>query len=709
MSKLIYSKSLNAFKLAFPNYSQENDASYRSVVYTADGYIITHGKIMKAGIVTDESNPYNLEYTLNGQRSTIGIDGVYKSIDLPVIDVETSTNDILNTTITNGVVDISHVKGNAAWTGNQSVGPTSNSSISIVVPNITFDKYGHYKSVVNRTATLNKVRQVLSTSSDVKYLLFSNAQNTGTTDGYTAYNTNIKAVASTGTLYATKFNEGGNLLQDIYAPIVHTSTSNTYGLGSSSLYGHVKLSDSISSNSSVNSGVASTPKAVMDSLIAAKSYADSLISSNDAMILVGTLNASTGVIVSVRTNIGSKHNIVAGTTKITDLTDYSAGWTFRVAVAGTIAGIGVLEVDDVVMSINDAGSAYSANDWTAIQTNINGAITSVDTLSPNTLIIGNGSKTVKSLANGSNNTVLKIVNGIPTWSTHYTNREIQINGTTLLNANTATPFNIIAGSNITITPNINNGTATISAKDTTYTAGTGLSLSGTQFSLKKATSSELGGVMIGYSSTGKNYAVLLDSNNKMYVNVPWLDTNTTYNVANYQALGLMKPFKSHTAAATGITPSTDSTAIAVSAISTNAGRYYAVELDNQGHAFVNVPWSNTHYTTALHVGAKDAKSNSVTTNGNTYIKLFDDSSLRNQFNIKGTGATIVTTDGSGNIVISSDNTWRNVTSYKPGATLSKSTIGSKPLSFSDSFGFEDDEIDLMWAEIDSAGTITYVI
>ena len=61
-------------------------------------------------------------------------------------------------------------------------------------------------------------------------------------------------------------------------PTSHSSTNTTYGLGSSSNYGHVKLSDSTTSTSGVSSGVAATPAAVKNvKTIAdeAKSTADS--------------------------------------------------------------------------------------------------------------------------------------------------------------------------------------------------------------------------------------------------------------------------------------------------------------------------------------------------------------------------------------------------------------------------------------------------
>lgn len=46
-------------------------------------------------------------------------------------------------------------------------------------------------------------------------------------------------------------------------------------------------------------------------------------------------------------------------------------------------------------------------------------------------------------------------------------------------------------------------------------------------SIPAATSSTYGGIQIGYTTSGKNYAVQL-SNGKAYVYVPWTDTNTTY-------------------------------------------------------------------------------------------------------------------------------------------------------------------------------------
>lgn len=91
----------------------------------------------------------------------------------------------------------------------------------------------------------------------------------------------------------------------------------------------------------------------------------------------------------------------------------------------------------------------------------------------------------------------------------------------------------------------------------------------------QATADTLGLVKIGYSSSGKNYAVSLDSNGKMYVNVPWTDNNTTYAQATSDNLGLVK--------------------IGYSA----NGKNYPVALDGSGKMYVNVPWTDTNTTYGL--------------------------------------------------------------------------------------------------------------
>jgi hypothetical protein len=87
----------------------------------------------------------------------------------------------------------------------------------------------------------------------------------------------------------------------------------------------------------------------------------------------------------------------------------------------------------------------------------------------------------------------------------------------------------------------------------------------------------LGGIKVGYTTSGKNYKVQLDSSGNAYVNVPWTDNNTTYNEATADTLGLVKiGYASN-------------------------GKNYAVLLAN-GKMYVNVPWTDTN-TTYSNMGA----------------------------------------------------------------------------------------------------------
>ena len=77
-------------------------------------------------------------------------------------------------------------------------------------------------------------------------------------------------------------------------------------------------------------------------------------------------------------------------------------------------------------------------------------------------------------------------------------------------------------------------------------------------------------------------------------------TNTTYAVADYDTAGLLMPLKSYSVACTfGSSASTASTAVTVNSISTTSNRYYAIEMDKSGRAFVNVPWTDNNTDTNL--------------------------------------------------------------------------------------------------------------
>lgn len=81
------------------------------------------------------------------------------------------------------------------------------------------------------------------------------------------------------------------------------------------------------------------------------------------------------------------------------------------------------------------------------------------------------------------------------------------------------------------------GTISYANNKITYTKADGTSydlvdLSNYIYNLGAATSDNLGGIKIGFSQSGKNYPVQLDSNNKAYVYVPW-EENSHYTTRLY--------------------------------------------------------------------------------------------------------------------------------------------------------------------------------
>lgn len=83
--------------------------------------------------------------------------------------------------------------------------------------------------------------------------------------------------------------------------------------------------------------------------------------------------------------------------------------------------------------------------------------------------------------------------------------------------------------------------APAAGKQAFFLRGDGTWVIPTNTTYAKANTTTLGLVMIGYAENGKNYPVELDSSGKMYVNVPWTDTNTTYGVVGANgSTGLVK-------------------------------------------------------------------------------------------------------------------------------------------------------------------------
>ena len=158
-----------------------------------------------------------------------------------------------------------------------------------------------------------------------------------------------------------------------------------------------------------------------------------------------------------------------------------------------------------------------------------------------------------------------------------------------------------------------------------------------------ASNDNIGGIKTGYTQNEKNYPVALDENKKAYVNVPWSDTNTTYEVMGGATSTTNGKAGLVPGAAAGqqtrylradgqwMTPPNQTyskaTADALGLVKigyTANGKNYPVLLDADGKMYVAVPWTNTTYNAAtvdnhgLMSRTDKAKLDGIAENANNY-------------------------------------------------------------------------------------------
>lgn len=189
-------------------------------------------------------------------------------------------------------------------------------------------------------------------------------------------------------------------------------------------------------------------------------------------------------------------------------------------------------------------------------------------------------------------------------------------------------------------------TGTFTQQDTIYT-------------LPAATAAALGGIKVGYTTSGKNYKVQLDSSNNAYVNVPWTDNNTTYS------------------AGTGL--QLTNTAFSVKLGYTTSGNNRAVQADNNGNLYVTQKDDNTTYSAGTGLSLTNttfalALTKKLVTDALGYTPPTTDTNTHRPIQVNGTqilgdnttalnlkaGSNVTLTNSSGTVTIASTdtNTWR---------------------------------------------------
>lgn len=271
-------------------------------------------------------------------------------------------------------------------------------------------------------------------------------------------------------------------------PKIHLSLKPEYGGASTKLYGHVKLQDILSrkpdpssDNENINdtnvvAAIAASPLMVWNAIETAKSYADSILGSNNAMLFKGALEAgiSSPGTYTPMADIGNTYVVTFGNGAYRDSVGY-------------INGVSV-EVGDLLICKEATAASDGTNweevskKWTYVQTNTTGVVSGPSSATIGQLAVFDSitGKLIKGLPNGSVGQMLVIgESGIPAWANkpdrlNYA-LSFQVKGVefTSFDGYEAKKVNFIAGDNMFITPD-NQGNLTLAAdpgNDTVNTAG----------------------------------------------------------------------------------------------------------------------------------------------------------------------------------------------------------------------------------------------
>ena len=694
MEKLIYAKSKAGLELAWSDLALGTSAIYRSIVFTEDGYLYTHGKFFR---ILDATAAFSATYANNIVSLKDGAGNTFVSFDRGIHSVTGDT--YVSATTTNGAVTLTHATPIAAG----SVGPTADSSTSIVVPRLTYNAAGHLTAATTWTATLNQVQTNIS-STGVQYLTFASSSTAGTSElnkntalTYNAATGLLSATGLAGTLNnkltltlngtANEYNNSAATSVSFYAPTLAGTSGQLLKSGGAS--GPVWDTPVITINGSSTNDQIPTAAAVWSAI-------GTGIGANDAMIFKGAINAS------------ANPNYPAGVT----------GDTWKISVAGKIGGASGVNVEagDTIICVTDTAGGTQAtvgSNWTILQTNIDGAVTTGGAIAQGALVIGAGSSSVSTLPNAATAGWLLIGNtgtNSPTW-TAPGSFTVQVGGTNFGSAYSPTAsktVNFVAGTNVSLTPSGNN--ITIASVDTNYyptafswtdggAAGpTGkLTMSGASdisFAAIPSASATVSGVV----TTGTQTFVGAKTFNSTITGSISGNAGTATNIAGGTTGAIV--YQSGAGATAFLAASAVNGYVLKYNTTTNAP-YWAVETD-------------THYISKNIVGASStATANAVATNAELYLNHIENGSVTSAHKITGSGATTVAADASGNITISSTNSWRDIKAYFLSAPSTQATINQAELKFGDEFLWNGNttagEIKLAWAEVSETGIITYAV
>lgn len=439
-----------------------------------------------------------------------------------------------------------------------------------------------------------------------------------------------------------------------FNPTSHANgDSSVYGAATTSLYGHVKISNGDVANTASANGLA----AGMD-----HSHSDYATKTEATTTTAGLLSASDKTKLDGIATGADKTTIVNNLTSdsVTAALSAAQGKALKTAIDSLTGDLGELGGGDMLKASYD--------------TDNNGKVDNADNA---TKFDGHS---ISEFSMDGHKHEIASVTGLQTALNGKSDSEhvhdyadkafkaVEVGRTTITADNHQDTLVIAAGSNITLTPDATNHKITIAAKDTTYT-----------FTNKAAT--------LAWGSTatiatvgGTNITVTMPANPNSDTKVTSVDNHYTPSANSASALGVD---------ASGAT----STA---SWNSTNLVTGVNLQRDAKGHVTgVTVdsikmpanPNTDTHHTAKNIVAAgSTATANATATNGNVYLNLIENGAVRSTHKITGSGATTVTADGNGNITISSTDNNTTYTFNGAVSTIKDSNLTASRALISNSSG-----------------------
>ena len=356
----------------------------------------------------------------------------------------------------------------------------------------------------------------------------------------------------------------------------------------------------------VATSVASGNTSLVTSGAVYTAIADSF-AANDAMVFKGTLGTG-------------------GTATTLPSTTAKTGWTYRVITAGTYDSK-VCEVGDLIICLTD-GSSSTAATWTVAQTNIDGAVTGPTSATANAVAIfnGTGGKIIK-------NSGFTIGCSVPAnakfTDTTYTLSSFGITAT-------STELNYCDGVTSNIQTQLNAKSGTGHAHDDKYLKLTGGTLSGDlgfsgtnhihwnngtyQQRIFLTDDSSANTAVFTFqqsadtASTWKNLFTIKDDGTVVATTFSGsgsgLSSLNASNLSSGTVPAARLPLPTTSAKGGIVASNVLTTAVSLtSANGSTSGRYYGVQIDKDGKAFVNVPWvnDNTTYTAGTGLSLSNGK------------------------------------------------------------------------------------------------------